>query len=94
MNTFVSYLNPKPLTLLEKCNADVYMAILEIKCKYPAIGEQLIAILQKHEHWFDMTALEILQFSANLPHKIWNGNIFEVMSLFKTELTTTIKVKL
>ena len=76
--------------LLTKCNADVYMAILEIKCKYPAIGEQLIAILQKHEHWFDMTALEILQFSANLPHKLWNGKIHYFHLLFESKQTTTM----
>ena len=76
--------------LLTKCNADVYMAILEIKCKYPAIGEQLIAILQKHEHWFDMTALEILQFSANLPHKLWNGKIHYFHLLFESQQTTTM----
>jgi len=37
--------------LLTKCNADVFKAILDIKQKNPAIGENLLALLQKHEYW-------------------------------------------
>ena len=76
------------MTLLEKCNADVFKAILEIKSKYPANGEQLIAILQKREYWFDMTALEILQFSAYLPSTLWNGKIHYLHLLFESQQTT------
>ena len=78
------------MTLLEKCNADVFKAILEIKSEYPAIGEQLIAVLQKRQHWIDMTGLEILQFSANLPYKIWNGKIHYFHLLFQSQQTTTM----
>ncbi len=78
------------MTLLEKCNADVFKAILEIKSEYPAIGEQLIAVLQKRQHWIDMNGLEILQFSANLPNKIWNGKINTFYLLFESQLTTTM----
>ena len=74
--------------LLTKCNADVFKAILEIKSKYPAIGEQIIAILQKHEYWWQMTGLEILQFSANLPHELWNSKIHYLHLLFESQLTT------
>jgi hypothetical protein len=34
------------MTLLEKCNADVYKAILDIKAEHPEIGEKLIDILK------------------------------------------------
>ena len=78
------------MTLLEKCNADVFKAILEIKDKYPAIGEQLIAVLQKHEYWFEMTGLELLQFSANIPHKLWNGKVHYFDLLFQSQQTTTM----
>ena len=74
--------------LLTQCNADVFKAILDIKSKYPAIGEQLIAILQKHEYWFNMTGLEMLQFSANLPHKLWNCKIHYFHLLFSSQQTT------
>jgi hypothetical protein len=43
--------------------------------------------------WYELTVNDVQSLAAFAP-KIWNGNIFEVMSLFKTELTTTIKVKL
>ncbi len=76
------------MTLLEQCNADVFKAILEIKSEYPAIGEQLIAVLQKRQHWIDMNGLEILQFSANLPNKIWNGKIHYFHLLFQSQQTT------
>ena len=76
--------------LLAKCNADVYKAILEIKDKYPDIGKQLIAVLQKHEYWFEMTGLELLQFSANLPHKLWNGKVHYFHLLFESKQTTTM----
>ena len=78
------------MTLLEKCNADVFKVILEIKSEYPAIGEQLIAVLQKRQHWIDMNGLEILQFSANLPHKIWNGKIHYFHLLFQSQQTTVM----
>lgn len=35
------------MTLLEKCNADVFKAILEIKEKQPPIGENLLAAFAK-----------------------------------------------
>ena len=76
------------MNLLQTCNADVFKVILEIKEKYPAIGENLIAILQKREYWFDMTGLEILQFSANLPATLWNGKIHYLHLLFESKQTT------
>ena len=78
------------MTLLEKCNADVYKAILDIKQESPEIGELLIAVLHKHEYWFEMTGLELLQFSANLPHKLWNRKIHTFHLLFESQLTTTM----
>ena len=78
------------MTLLETCNADVFKAILEIKSKYPANGKQLIALLQKHEYWWQMTGLEILQFSAYLPATLWNGKIHYLHLLFESQQTTTM----
>ena len=78
------------MTLLEKCNADVFKDILDIKSKYPTTGEQLIAILQKHEYWWQMTGEEILRFAAYLPHEIWNGKINTFYLLFESQPTTTM----
>ena len=76
------------MTLLEKCNADVFKAILEIKEQSPEIGERLISILQNHESPFDLTCSEMLWFSANLPYEIWNGKVHTFYLLFKSQQTT------
>ena len=76
------------MTLLEKCNADAYKAILEIKAEQPEIGEHFIAVLQKYKYWFDMNGLEMLRFSAHLPHKLWNGKINTFHLLFESKQTT------
>ena len=76
------------MTLLEKCNADVFKAILDIKEENPEIGEKLIAILQKHEYWWQMDGEEILRFAAYLPHEIWNGKINTFYLLFESKQTT------
>jgi len=76
------------MTLLEKCNADVFKAILDIKQKSPEIGECLIAILQEHESPFDLTCSEMLWFSANLPYEIWNCKIHTFFLLFGSQQTT------
>ena len=88
MNTFVSYLNPKTMTLIEKCNADVYKAILDIKQENPVIGEKLIAILQEHQFWWQMPAGDMLWFAAHLPLEIWNGKTHSFFLLFGSQQTT------
>jgi hypothetical protein len=76
------------MTLLEKCNADVYKAILDIKENQPVIGEKLISILQKHESHFDLTCSEMLWFSAHIPQKLWNGKVCYFHLLFQSQQTT------
>ena len=76
------------MTLLEKCNADVFKAILEIKENQPVIGERLIAVLQKHKYWWQLDGEEILCFAAYLPHEIWNGKINTFHLLFQSQQTT------
>ena len=78
------------MTLLEKCNADVFKAILDIKQKSPAIGDELISILQKHEYLWQITLSEMLVFSAYLPLKIWNTKIHTFHLLFESQPTTTM----
>ena len=78
------------MTLLEKCNADVFKAILDIKERRPEIGEKLIAILHKHESPFDLTGSDMLWFSAHLPHEIWNGKVYTFQFLFQSQQTTTM----
>jgi len=78
------------MTLLEKCNADVFKAILDIKANRPVmVGERLIAVLQKHEYWWQLDGEEILRFAAYLPHEIWNGKINTFYLLFESKQTTT-----
>lgn len=78
------------MTLLEKCNADVFKAILDIKQNSPAIGENLLALLQKHEYWWQLDGQELLWFAANLPFEIWNGKIHTFYLLFESQPTTTM----
>ena len=76
--------------LLTKCNADVFKAILDIKQNAPAIGENLLALLQKHEYWWQLDGQEILLFAANLPYEIWNMKIHTFYLLFESQPTTTM----
>ena len=76
------------MTLLEKCNADVFAAILEVKEQTSEIGEKLIAILQEHKSPFDLTGSDMLWFSAHLPWEIWNRKVYTFYSLFKSQQTT------
>ena len=70
------------MTLLEKCNADVFKAILDMKQKDPAIGLKLLDILQKRESLNDMTCEEMLWFSGYLPDEIWDCKIHTFHLLF------------
>ena len=76
--------------LLTKCNADVYKAVLHIKSEQPTIGENLLALLQKHKFWWQMDGEEILRFGAYLPCGIWDRKIHTFYLLFESQLTTTM----
>ena len=76
------------MTLLEKCNADVYKEILDIKESQPEIGEKLIAILQAHEYWWQMPLGDVLWFSPLLPMEIWDSKIHTFYLLFESQQTT------
>ena len=62
------------MTLLEKCNADVFKAILDTKIEHPGMCENLLALLRKHEYWWQMTGQEILSLAFPL-RNIWNYKI-------------------
>jgi hypothetical protein len=76
------------MTLLEKCNADVYKAILDIKESQPEIGERLISILQNHEHHYEMTFSDVMSFAAHLPWPIWDRKVHTFHLLFESKQTT------
>ena len=76
------------MTLLEKCNADVYKAILDIKQESPEIGERLISILQENQECWQMTLSDMLCFSAHLPSGIWNYKVHTFSRLFQSQQTT------
>ncbi len=76
------------MTLLEKCNFDVFKAILDLKEENLEIGEKLIAILQEHQYWWQIPAGDMLWFSAHLPREIWNGKINTFHYLFQSQQTT------
>ena len=78
------------MTLLEKCNADVYKAILDIKEKRPAIGDELISILSSGQYWWYIQAGEMLWFSAHLPLEIWDRKVHTFQFLFQSQQTTTM----
>ena len=75
-------------SLLTKCNADVYKAILDKKAETPEIGEKLIALLQEYQYWWLMPAGDMLWFSAHLPREIWDGKAHTFQLLFKSQQTT------
>ena len=77
-------------TLLEKCNADVFKAILDVKERAPVIGEKMISILQSHTSPFDVTCGDMLWFSAHLPHHLWDFKIYTFDELFLSQETTTM----
>ena len=81
-------------TLLEKCNADVFKAILDIKAKDAGVGERLIMILQKHQYPEQMTLEEINWFGAYLPSNltppIWNFRAHTFHLLFESQQTTVM----
>ena len=77
------------MTLLEKCNADVFKAILDVKTEHPDMGQVLINTLQKHEYWWQMTGQEILQFALPLSD-IWDRRIYTFHYLFQSQQTTTM----
>jgi len=77
------------MTLLEKCNADVFKAILDIKAEHPDMGQVLIDILQKHEYWWQLKGNEILSFSMPLCD-IWNRKIYTFYLLFESQPTTVM----
>ena len=78
------------MTLLEKCNADVYKAILDKKSETPEIGEKLITILQEYEFWWQMLLGDVIWFSAHLPLEIWNRKVHTFYLLFESQQTTTM----
>ena len=77
-------------TLLEKCNADVYKAILDIKNEELCYGEKLISILQRYEYYHDLTFSEIMWFAAHLPLAIWDRKVHTFYILFQSQQTTVM----
>ena len=77
------------MTLLEKCNADVFKAILDIKVKNPDGGQTLINLLQKHEFWWQMSGDKILSFAMPM-RDIWDRKIFTFHLLFESQETTVM----
>ena len=76
------------MTLLEKCNADVFKAIIDLKQESPEIGEKLISILQQYQYWWQMPMDDVMWFSAHLPSKIWDRKIHTFLLLFQSQQTT------
>jgi len=77
------------MTLLEKCNADVFKVILDIKAEHPDMGQVLINLLQKHEYWWQMSGDKILSFAMPM-RNIWDRKIFTFHLLFESQETTTM----
>ena len=77
------------MTCLEKCNADVFKAILDAKAEHPERGQNLINLLQKNEYWWQMSGNEILSFAYPM-HKIWDCKIHTFYLLFESQQTTTM----
>jgi hypothetical protein len=74
------------MTLLEKCNADVFKAILDLKDE--STVDKMISILQDNESHFDLTLIDMLWFSAHLPIGIWDYKTHTFYLLFESQQTT------
>ena len=77
-------------SLLTKCNADVYKAILDKKAETPEIGEKLIALLQEYQYWWQIPVGDVMWFAVHLPSEIWNLKINSFPILFESQQTTTM----
>ena len=75
-------------SLLTKCNADVYKAILDKKAETPEIGEKLIALLQEYQYWWQIPVGDVMWFAVHLPSEIWNLKINSFPILFESQQTT------
>lgn len=78
------------MTLLEKCNADVFKAILEVKELSPVIGEKLISILQENQYCWQMTFSDVMWFAAHLPWPIWDRKVHTLTCLFESQQITVM----
>ena len=76
------------MTLLEKCNADVFAAILKYKEERPLMGQKVIDSLQSKEHWTELSGREIIDIYCVLPKEIWNGSVWSMHNLFQSQQTT------
>ena len=74
--------------LMNKCNTDVFVAILVITESQPEIGEKLIALLREHQFWWQMDIGDVLWFSAHLPLEIWDRKVHTFQFLFQSQQTT------
>lgn len=77
-------------TLIEQLNADVFAALMfekEADHRYAQTIDHLIEGLKTKTEWFELTGHEIHGLAAFAP-KIWNGNIYNVVRLFESQLTT------
>lgn len=79
------------MTLLEKCNADVFKAILDIKANQPDCGKELLDLLQEHKYWWQMDIGDVLWFAAHLPWEIWDRKVHTFQFLFQSQQTTTMQ---
>jgi len=74
-------------TLLEKCNADVFKALLSVKNENPDAGQAIINLLQKHEYWWQLSGQEILSLAMPM-RNIWDRKIHTFYLLFESQQTT------
>jgi len=74
-------------TLLEKCNADVFKALVSVKNENPDAGQVIINLLQKHEYWWQLTGQEILSLAMPM-RNIWDRKIHTFYLLFESQQTT------
>ena len=77
-------------TLIEQLNADVFAALLAGKEADPRCAEtidRLIEGLKTKTEQYELTGLEIYGLAVFAP-EIWDGNIYTLTSLFRTQPTT------
>lgn len=77
-------------TLIEQLNADVFAALLaekEADPRYAPTIDRLIEGLKTKAEWYELTSLEIHGLAVFAP-EIWDGNIYTLTSLFRTQPKT------
>jgi len=77
-----------PKNLFDKINADAFYHVSQYKAKYPALGEELYEAFASTDFWGNLKVNHLIDLRIALPNEIWDGNIFSLVMIFQSQMTT------